>query len=1032
MALQIRRGTNKERLGFTPVEGEIVYVTDSQLATVVVTTIDGTTETMTTAVPHSLTAGQQVKFISNTANGLTENAVYYVIASGLTTGVFKVSTTLNGSAVNLTTGSGLTLQFAVGPTDAAGVPIGNSVAPCWLGDGITTGGLAAGASTLDELADVSIGVNGLDGVTLDNNHMLQYNSTRNQWENRGNITIPGSLNVYGNTTLRGAMTTIGDQTSDQITLTAQNLYAPNNLVVNGPSANHIFVEYATGFVGIGDGTPSYKLDVAGSIRSTSNIIANGDLTVDGNTTLGNANTDTITLNATAVSVPNGLNIDSDTLVIDAVNNWVGIGRDPSAKLDVEGSIRARGTAITADGDVAVNGGDLTTTATTFNLVNGTATTVNFAGGATALALGGAGTTTSASGIVHVTNTTESTNQDSGALRVDGGVGINKHLHVGGSVAIDNTDQATSIYTGSFQTDGGAGIAGNLYVGGLGDVQGNLGVGGNLTVTGNLTVNGTTTTVNSTTLTVDDKNIELGSTATPSDAAADGGGITLKGTTDKTITWSNTSTRWESNVGFDATAGKFGNVDIARSTNDNTISTTSGNLLLNAATGLVQTEVAMQIDGNLDVIGQLHFHDNFPVFNYGVTGAPSTNAGIAVNRGTSADVVFRWNETNDRWESTVDGTNYIELANQGLDTNDNPSFAGATLGGITVGIATDTSINAATGDLVISTDTGQITVSPATELVVGGPTTVNGYTSLFGGVSLGFASTDLIEVVGSVDSDIAFQQPSSGYRGIRGTSGTNDFWFVGGSQTGADQGFLQLSTGDNGSEPIYVRQYTGNPTSGTIVRTAKLLDESGNTSVPGTFTATGIISTQGTEVVLNSDVTSTPADNCQIRVERGTSTDAVLVWKEDVDRWAYGVEGTTLYMPNQQLDTTSDVQFDDVAATNLSVTGAVSIDSHARLTTYELVTSATTADQTLVSISATTYRSAKYQIQIESGTEYQSMEALVVHNGTTAYITIYADIKTGADLATVGVTLLSGNIVLQVTPTNAVTTFRVVETAVKAA
>ena len=58
----------------------------------------------------------------------------------------------------------------------------------------------------------------------------------------------------------------------------------------------------------------------------------------------------------------------------------------------------------------------------------------------------------------------------------------------------------------------------------------------VTIGGNLTVNGTTTTINSTTITVDDKNIELASTVSPSDAAADGGGITLKGTTDKTFNW----------------------------------------------------------------------------------------------------------------------------------------------------------------------------------------------------------------------------------------------------------------------------------------------------------------------------------------------------------------------------------------------------------------------------------------------------------------------------------------------------------------
>ena len=60
---------------------------------------------------------------------------------------------------------------------------------------------------------------------------------------------------------------------------------------------------------------------------------------------------------------------------------------------------------------------------------------------------------------------------------------------------------------------------------------------NVVITGNLTVNGTTTTVNSTTLTVDDINIELGSVASPTDVTANGGGITLKGATDKTISWS---------------------------------------------------------------------------------------------------------------------------------------------------------------------------------------------------------------------------------------------------------------------------------------------------------------------------------------------------------------------------------------------------------------------------------------------------------------------------------------------------------------
>jgi hypothetical protein len=62
------------------------------------------------------------------------------------------------------------------------------------------------------------------------------------------------------------------------------------------------------------------------------------------------------------------------------------------------------------------------------------------------------------------------------------------------------------------------------------------VGGDLVINGNLTVNGSTTTVNTATLTVEDKNIELANIANPTNATADGGGITLKGTTDHTIVW----------------------------------------------------------------------------------------------------------------------------------------------------------------------------------------------------------------------------------------------------------------------------------------------------------------------------------------------------------------------------------------------------------------------------------------------------------------------------------------------------------------
>ena len=72
------------------------------------------------------------------------------------------------------------------------------------------------------------------------------------------------------------------------------------------------------------------------------------------------------------------------------------------------------------------------------------------------------------------------------------------------------------------------------------------IGHNLTISGNLTVSGTTTTVTTDTIRMYDKNIEIGVVGSPSDTTADGGGLTLKGASDKTITWVNSTDSWDFN------------------------------------------------------------------------------------------------------------------------------------------------------------------------------------------------------------------------------------------------------------------------------------------------------------------------------------------------------------------------------------------------------------------------------------------------------------------------------------------------------
>ena len=82
------------------------------------------------------------------------------------------------------------------------------------------------------------------------------------------------------------------------------------------------------------------------------------------------------------------------------------------------------------------------------------------------------------------------------------------------------------------------------------VEGNSYFNGNATITGNLEVQGTQTVISTVMLQIEDKNIELATSGTwYTDALIDGGGLTLHGTTDKTLIYYNSATAWTSNISY---------------------------------------------------------------------------------------------------------------------------------------------------------------------------------------------------------------------------------------------------------------------------------------------------------------------------------------------------------------------------------------------------------------------------------------------------------------------------------------------------
>lgn len=128
---------------------------------------------------------------------------------------------------------------------------------------------------------------------------------------------------------------------------------------------------------------------------------------------------------------------------------------------------------------------------------------------------------------------------------------------------------------------------------------NLDVTGDARITGNLIVEGDSVTTNVETVQVEDKNIELGVVTTPTNLTADGGGITLKGTTDKTFNWSNTTESWTSSENIDLANGKVikhNGADLLSSTRlFDTVTTATGITRVGTLSEL--TVDSVRIDGN---------------------------------------------------------------------------------------------------------------------------------------------------------------------------------------------------------------------------------------------------------------------------------------------------------------------------------------------------------------------------------------------------------------------------------------------------
>ena len=138
----------------------------------------------------------------------------------------------------------------------------------------------------------------------------------------------------------------------------------------------------------------------------------------------------------------------------------------------------------------------------------------------------------------------------------------------------------------------------------------------------------------------------------------------------------------------AAAGASGVTSINGTTNEIEVNQTTGGVTVGLPNN-VSISGDLTVGGNVTINGDtttintttLSVEDNIVILNSNVTTSPSLDAGIEIERGTSSNVLLRWNETNDKWELTSNGSNYYNIldTSSSIDEISNVSVTSSTPG-----------------------------------------------------------------------------------------------------------------------------------------------------------------------------------------------------------------------------------------------------------------------------------------------------------------------------------------------------------------
>jgi hypothetical protein len=450
-----------------------------------------------------------------------------------------------------------------------------------------------------------------------------------------------------------------------------------------------------------------------------------------------------------------------------------------------------------------------------------------------------------------------------------------------------------------------------------------------------------------------------------------------------------------------------------------------------------------------------------------TGAPTQNASIIVERGTSTDATFIWDETNDRWSVSnglnVDGNLRVTGLNAYINATSIASSSNLYLKGDGTTPLTDKYIqwDEAQQRFFINEDTridGGLILQGDYIILNADNTALLNSTIRGDGAGTGAirwnnnlpspsfweftnnGGVDYYPFVINIDdlNDVVITPPTAAGQFLYndGTNWVNSstvtstananravFEFKPATPTTAASAlFARKNTGgtaytagdltgigfsvDSDSQAVAVMGFAGavyDATTPTITLRTSTDNFVANSVEVANFSSSNADIAAPT-LTLDADNTGAGVDQFIVANRGSTGTDVNIKWNEATDRWQTTTDGTNyLNIPNQNLDTTSDVAF-----------GAVAIDG---LSTYNTQTT-NTAATTTVSISSTTRITQKVIINIIDNVsgEFHALEALAFRKGTTAYLTTYAEMYTASALATFTADVSGGAIRILATPT----------------